>query len=109
MEERGTLAFGDQVFEARRAYRWRQRDSLIEVLFEDGRAFHDFRPDERRPAIRHPCGADLYRGRYGLARWPVWTTFWIVAGPRKDYAMRTRYARPQGPVRECWTTPEPPN
>ncbi len=96
--EEGTLAFGDApAMAASRDYRWRDTGGgVIEVRFADGRFFHRFLPDEPEPADVHLCDPDTYRVRYDFARWPLWQAEWRVTGPRKDYAMVSRY-RPAGP------------
>jgi uncharacterized protein DUF6314 len=55
------------------------------VRFEDERDFHPWTPGE---TVVHPCGTDTYRGlvQGTLDRW---TVEWDVAGPAKDYLMRT--------------------
>lgn len=73
---------------AERRYRW---DSDLRVFFEDGRFFHQV--PRTGGATEHWCAPDMYRVRYRFARWPEWETVWRVIGPRKDYAMITRYTR----------------
>ena len=91
-DEAGVLRLGDgPAFHATRRYLWRETAEGIEIGFADGRFFHRFAPDA--PEAEHPCGADLYRVRYDFARWPEWRSEWRVRGPRKDYVMRTLYAR----------------
>jgi hypothetical protein len=75
---------------AERRYLWAEAGGRIVVRFADGRAFHDFAPGQEA-AAEHLCGADLYRVRYGFAAWPEWTALWEVTGPRKDYALESRY------------------
>lgn len=89
--EEGELRLGGAVFRATRAYRWVPGSAGVEVFFADGRFFHGFAWDSA--AAEHLCGADLYRVRYDFGRWPVWEAVWEVQGPRKDYVMRTQYAR----------------
>ncbi len=91
-EERGQLILNDQRFEAERSYLWRSAPDQIEVLFEDGRAFHDFDPTLGGKATEHLCGADWYRGGYDVSQWPVWTVTWEVEGPRKLYRSVTSYS-----------------
>jgi hypothetical protein len=89
--EAGELRLGTAAMRATREYRWVFRADGVEVFFADGRAFHAFRFDAAE--AEHLCGADLYRVRYDFGRWPVWEAAWDVRGPRKDYAMRSVYAR----------------
>lgn len=93
--ETGVLVVGGgQGFRAERSYFWHQTEAgRIAVEHSDGRAFHDFDPAE--PVARHLCGSDDYRVRYDFSHWPVWRAEWIVRGPRKDYTLTSRYARPE--------------
>jgi len=91
--ERGFLVMGEQRFAAERTYLWRSAGTRIDVLFADGRPFHDFDPVAGGKATEHLCGADWYRGGYGLTDWPVWTVTWDVEGPRKSYRSVTTYSK----------------
>ncbi|WP_375690996.1 DUF6314 family protein [Pseudooceanicola sp. LIPI14-2-Ac024] len=84
---------GQGAFQAERRYLWRAGPGRIVVLFDDGRPFHDFDPDEVAPRAEHACDPDHYRVAYDFARWPDWQAVWQVRGPRKDYVMRTLYRR----------------
>lgn len=65
-----------------------------EVLFEDGRPFHDIAPDARgRAEAVHPCGPDLYRVAYAFDLPGEWSSRWRVGGPRKDYLSTSRFRR----------------
>jgi hypothetical protein len=82
---------------ATRSYLWRAGGGgALEVRFEDGRLFHVFHPAEARPEAEHDCPPDRYRAAYDFADWPNWRVEWRVTGPRKDYAMISRF-RPSGP------------
>lgn len=73
---------------AQRRYAW--RDDLS-VWFTDGRPFHTVPPLGGQAT--HFCDPDTYVSTYDFAEWPV---FWVrhdVTGPKKDYAMITRYTR----------------
>lgn len=95
-EEEGTLWLGNAApMRATRGYVWRFAGDGVEVLFPDGRPFHAFRPGLDGAGTDHPCGPDLYRVRYGFGAGGWWSE-WQVTGPRKDYVMRTDYARPPG-------------
>ena len=91
--ETGQLIVNDQRFEAERRYLWRTAGARIEVLFEDGRAFHDFDPNQGGQASEHLCGEDMYRGGYDFSEWSCWAVTWNVLGPRKDYVSKTWYVR----------------
>ncbi len=92
--ESGTLAFEGAVpMHAERRYLWRDGGAgTIEVLFEDGRFFHRFDAEDRTPGASHACDPDAYRVRYDFRAWPRWEAEWRVTGPRKDYAMVSRYS-----------------
>lgn len=91
--EEGLLTLGEGPgVEASRRYLWREGGAnAVEVRFEDGRFFHRFYADELRPAAVHDCPPDQYRVRYDFGKWPRWEAEWRVTGPRKDYAMVSRY------------------
>lgn len=86
--ERGVLTLGSATMEAERVYLWRASGDGIEVLFDDGRAFH--RIDGSAEAA-HWCDPDQYDVTYDFAGWPKWSSRWRVVGPRKDYVMITDY------------------
>lgn len=94
-EESGLLRLGAGVpMLATRRYLWQAAGpGRIEVAFEDGRPFHGFELDDGAEAA-HDCAPDLYRVRYRFGDWPRWEAVWRVTGPRKDYRMESRYARP---------------
>jgi len=91
--EKGDLILGAQRFTAERSYLWRPAGARIEVLFDDGRPFHDFDPVSGGQATEHLCGDDVYRGGYDFREWSCWSVTWEVSGPRKDYASVTWYVR----------------
>jgi len=95
--ERGVLRLGGAVLQAERRALWRAEGPRVAVFFADGRPFHTFDPAAPRPEARHVCGADVYVVAYDCAFWPHWETVWRVHGPRKDYRMVTRHARPAAP------------
>lgn len=73
-----------------RRYLWRPAPGGIAVLFDTGRPFHVFGP--ARLTDRHDCAPDTYDVAYAVAP-DYWSATWRVRGPRKDYEMRSRYAR----------------
>lgn len=92
-EEAGEMILpGQPPLRASRRYLWRAKGGDIAVLFHDGRPFHLIGPGAR-PGAGHDCPPDLYQVRYDFRRWPDWEAEWRVSGPRKDYVMRSRYAR----------------
>ncbi|SLN59328.1 DUF6314 family protein [Pseudooctadecabacter jejudonensis] len=91
--EAGELILPAGRFAAERSYLWRTTAGRIEVLFADGRPFHDFDPEVGGQATEHLCGADMYRGGYDFSEWTCWAVRWDVTGPRKDYTSVTWYVR----------------
>ena len=61
--ERGVLTLGGTSMEAERVYLWRSSGDGIEVLFDDGRAFH--RIDDSAEAA-HWCVPDQYDVTYAF-------------------------------------------
>ena len=93
LTEEGRMTIEGQVpMQGVRRYLWRQEGADIVVLFDDGRYFHRFPPDGT-PEAGHDCAPDVYKVAYDFTAWPVWTARWQVVGPRKDYLMKSRYAR----------------
>jgi len=82
---------GQGAFQAERSYLWRQSGSLIVVLFDDGRAFHQFDPLLGIAHADHWCDPDTYKVRYDFSGWPDWQAQWQVTGPRKAYTMQSHY------------------
>jgi hypothetical protein len=93
--EAGTLTLeGAAPMAASRRYLWRDAGSgTIEVFFEDGRFFHRIDAEEPLTGAVHDCAPDAYRVRYDFRGWPRWQAEWRVTGPRKNYAMVSRYVR----------------
>ncbi len=82
-EETGLLHYGDgPPMQASRVYLWRQAGTGLEVLFEDGRPFHNLHANGAED--RHLCPPDIYDVVYDFSAWPNWTQRWHVTGPRKD-------------------------
>jgi Family of unknown function (DUF6314) len=92
--EEGTLTLrGEPGYVATRSYLWRDGGGdMIEVWFADGRFFHRFAGDEASPGAEHMCPPDRYLVQYDFARWPRWQAAWRVNGPRKDYAIVSRFS-----------------
>lgn len=89
--EEGLLEVAGRLYPAERRYLWRfEADGRIRVLFDDGRAFHSFRPGQ--PVADHLCGDDRYAVAYAFGD-DGWTSRWEVRGPRKDYVMTSSYRR----------------
>jgi hypothetical protein len=88
--EQGSLSLaGGAPMQAARSYIW---TLALDVLFEDGRFFHAV--PVRGGMARHWCAPDHYEVLYDFAGFPAsFSTVWSVRGPRKDYAMTSRYTR----------------
>ncbi|WP_106354412.1 DUF6314 family protein [Yoonia maritima] len=92
--EVGELRFGTSpAMTATRSYRWQFVGDAVDVRFDDGAAFHSFRPSGHAQGTDHPCGADFYQVRYDFSKWPQWQATWQVIGPRKDYESASCYWR----------------
>lgn len=93
-EEKGLIKIeGTRPVSAQRRYLWREDENgVIEVLFEDGRAFH--RIDPAAPQDTHLCAPDTYEVSYRFGQWPEWISIWKVRGPEKNYRMVSTYRRP---------------
>jgi len=64
-----------------------------QVRFADGRPFHVLDLTAGSCEARHPCGADVYRGRYAVDGPDRFVVTWRVAGPRKDDVIESVYVR----------------
>ena len=96
-EERGLMKIdGHRPVSAQRRYLWREgQGGMIEVLFDDGRAFHSILPGAMDEAqASHWCDPDMYEVHYRFGQWPDWIATWKVRGPRKSYRMVSTYRRP---------------
>ncbi|MEM9845409.1 MAG: DUF6314 family protein [Pseudomonadota bacterium] len=91
--ESGVLSLDGQApVRAERRYLWRPGDAGdVEILFEDGRAFHTIVRDA--PRATHECAPDTYEVEYDFSDWPDWQSHWEVTGPWKAYSMASRYSR----------------
>lgn len=93
-EECGMMQIaGGAQMRAERRYQWRLSAAGIDVLFEDGRYFHGVDLGSACPEASHWCDPDSYGVCYDFSEWPAWSCVWHVRGPRKDYSMRSVYAR----------------
>ncbi len=93
-DETGQLTLGDAApMQAVRRYFWRPSPDGISVFFDDGRFFHHIDADTMTPSAHHDCPPDSYDVAYDFTDWPRWSSVWTVAGPCKDYVMRSLYAR----------------
>lgn len=94
-DERGTLTFGAHhgPAEQRLIFDFSCGNVRATVSFRDGRAFHDLDLSDGQAIVSHPCGPDLYQGRFVAINAMRWQSAWTVTGPRKDQEIFTRYTR----------------
>ena len=79
---------GQAPMEASQSYFW---DHDLNIWFSDGRFFHTV--PAKGGVARHWCDPDQYTVRYRFGHRPRFETLWRVSGPRKNYAMLTRFER----------------
>lgn len=95
--EDGVLRLAGFEGPANRRYRYEfPAPARAEVRFEDGAPFHVLDLSGGAWRARHRCSADLYEGRFRAEGPCAWEARWRVTGPRKDYALVTRYRRAGG-------------
>ncbi|MFE0255009.1 DUF6314 family protein [Streptomyces sp. NPDC059010] len=94
-EESGTFVWQGVPRPAERTLRFLPGEACgtADVLFADGRPFHDLDLTSGRYTADHPCSADLYRGEFTVLGEDHWRTGWRVRGPAKDLVLSTDYAR----------------
>ncbi len=92
--EEGELRFGTYREMVFRAYDLTFPDRhLARVRFTDGRPFHDLDLRRGECRVEHPCGEDIYRGRFRAESADVWTSDWFITGPSKELTLENRYRR----------------
>lgn len=92
--EQGEVRFGAHRGPAGRTLRYLGRpDGSADVQFADGRPFYrlDLRPGSCEAV--HPCRADSYAVTVTRLSPDCFCEVWQVAGPEKDYELRTTYQR----------------
>jgi hypothetical protein len=92
-QEHGTLQFGTHEAPASRRLGYHVAGGRAEVVFADGRPFHDLDLRAGSHDAEHACGDDLYRGRFEVVSDHSWFHEWSVVGPRKDHLIRTTLDR----------------
>jgi hypothetical protein len=92
-EERGTARIGRHVGAATRCLRYEVDGPVAVVRFDDGRFFHDLDLRDGSWHADHPCGQDLYCGRFRVTGPHAWEHHWTVTGPTEAYHLRTRLVR----------------
>ena len=98
--EAGCLTLADgQTLEAERRYIFAVEDDGFTVLFAESaaRLFHRIVLERIGPNVIgrgiHTCGDDRYDSRYEFRANGSFIIAHTVSGPRKSYAMETRYVR----------------
>ncbi|MFE5868124.1 DUF6314 family protein [Streptomyces roseifaciens] len=92
--EDGELSWGGAVNRAGRTLRLVARpDGTAEVLFADGRPFHDLDLRTGHWTTLHPCGRDGYDGTFTVVSPDEWHVQWRTTGPAKDHLQRSVYRR----------------
>lgn len=92
--ESGWLRTGTYTCRAGRSFvLWPGENGRAEVAFSDGRPFH--RLDLRSGCwhVAHPCGDDLYLGRFVVRSPSTWEVTWSMGGPATDAHSLTVYHR----------------
>jgi len=90
--EEGELDVDAGRFVSRRTYHLNSDGRLLSVRFARGADFITLR-ERASQAVRHDCGADIYRGRFFFRDSEHWAEFWRVTGPRKDYRSLAYFSR----------------
>jgi hypothetical protein len=92
--EDGELEFGSHRGPASRTLIYASRpDGTADVRFADGREFYQLDLREGSWQAEHPCRADQYTVTVTRLTADSFTETWHVAGPGKDYELRTSYRR----------------
>jgi Family of unknown function (DUF6314) len=92
--EDGELEFGSHRGPASRALIYAARpDGTADVRFADGREFYQLDLRDGSWQAEHPCRADRYSVTVTRLTADSFTETWHVAGPAKDYELRTSYQR----------------
>ena len=94
LTESGRLRLGPHAGAAHRRTLYRfPAPGRAEVCFADGRPFHDLDLTDGTWQAAHRCGADLYRGMFRVLDPHTLLVRWVVAGPRKDAVLTSRFRR----------------
>ncbi len=92
--EDGELSWGGTVNRAGRTLRVLPGpDGTADVMFGDGRPFHDLDLRTGHWTVRHPCGRDLYGGTFTVVSPDEWHVEWRTTGPAKNQLQRSVYRR----------------
>jgi hypothetical protein len=95
--ENGDLQFGDHHGPASRSLSFHGReDGTADVRFADGREFYRLDLRSGHCEADHPCRADQYHVTVTRLGADAFAETWQVAGPDKDYELRTLYRRAAG-------------
>jgi hypothetical protein len=103
--ESGEFVWGGVSNQANRTHRLVPRpDGTADVLFADGRPFHDLDLRTGRWRTRHPCAADLYDGEFTVVSHDEWHLRWRVEGPAKTQVLTSVYRRNPADARRATGT-----
>lgn len=92
--EEGQLRFGRHAGPFTRTCRYvALAAGRAEVRFADGRLFHALDLGRGLGAAEHPCGPDLYRGRFRVFGPDLWAVRWELSGPASDQSVLTLLRR----------------
>ncbi|MBW4021832.1 MAG: hypothetical protein HIU92_01620 [Proteobacteria bacterium] len=95
--EHGRLALAQSEMEARQSYRFViGGPAAFDVLFADGRPFHQAVFASRTAWTAHDCAPDTYRGRYRILGPNRWSLGWRITGPRKNLVVISIFSRAGG-------------
>jgi hypothetical protein len=95
--ERGHLRFARHDGPASRTLTIEPEGDGWVVRFSDGRLFHAFDLATGSLDAVHPCGPDMYRGRYVLETPDRLHVRWDVSGPEADETLEGVYERIASP------------
>jgi hypothetical protein len=106
--EHGTLRLGSSRGPAYRHLTYHVDGARAQVMFDDGRYFHDLDLREGVWEVEHPCGRDRYHGRFDVVDAHRWRQQWTVNGPHKHQRIRTVLARSAADPPPGWVAPSRP-
>lgn len=91
--ESGVLVGADHRGPASRTMRILRAGAAWEVLFADGRHFHNLDLRTGRCEVDHPCAPDAYHGVFVLRDQALLDVLWRIRGPAKRMEIFSRYSR----------------
>ncbi len=91
--ESGVIRLANYTGKATQTYRYDFLcNEVAEVYFSDGRFFYTLDLTSSCCDIQHPCGEDIYEGRFEAISETEYQQTWRVTGPHKDYTSRTIFS-----------------